>query len=163
MVDEQAWIVSFGKSWIIMVSAAQPNCKVNPDTNGHPMASTAAKTVLSLGQCAADSYAISQFLIGSFDVQVTEADTAAETLERLRATPVDLVLVNRILDVDGDSGLDFISRLKAEPEMTGIPVMLVSNHAEAQKQAVARGALPGFGKAQLADAKTVELVKTALS
>jgi CheY-like chemotaxis protein len=127
------------------------------------MASTSAKSVLSLGQCAADNYAINQFLVSSFDVQVTEADTAAEALERLRATPVDLVLVNRILDVDGDSGLDFISRLKAEPEMTGIPVILVSNHAEAQKQAVTRGALLGFGKAQLADAKTVDLLKAVLA
>jgi CheY-like chemotaxis protein len=126
------------------------------------MVSTSAKTVLSLGQCAADNYAINQFLISSLDVQVAEADTAAEALERLRSSPADLVLVNRILDVDGDSGLDFISRLKAEPEMAAIPVMLVSNHAEAQKQAVTRGALPGFGKGQLADAKTVELVKTAL-
>ena len=126
------------------------------------MPSTSAKSVLSLGQCAADNFALNQFLVTGFDVQVTEADTAAEALERLRATPVDLVLVNRIFDVDGDSGLDFISRLKAEQEMATIPVMLVSNHAEAQKQAVTRGALPGFGKAQLADAKTMDLVKAAL-
>ncbi len=73
------------------------------------------------------------------------------------------MLVNRILDLDGDSGLDFISRLKSDPETSGIAVMLVSNLSDAQEQAVARGALPGFGKARLGDAKAMETLKAALS
>lgn len=127
------------------------------------MAIASEKTVLSLGQCAADNYSINQFLLSGMGVQVTEVDTAAEALARLRTNPANLVLVNRIFDVDGESGLDFISRLKADPELAAIPVMLVSNHAEAQTQAVARGALQGFGKAHLADGKTAQLLKGVLS
>jgi hypothetical protein len=33
--------------------------------------------------------------------------------------------------------------------------MLVSNHKDAQQQAATRGALLGFGKAELTDAKTL--------
>ena len=101
---------------------------------------------MSLGQCAADNYTISQFLVSSFDVQVTQADTAAEALDALRTSPADLVLVNRILDLDGDSGLDFISRLKSEPETSGIPVMLVSNLTDAQEQAVGAERFPDLAR-----------------
>ena len=121
-----------------------------------------SKKVLSLGQCAADNYAISQFLASNFSAQGSEADSISEALDLLRVAPADLVLVNRIFDVDGDSGLDFISLLKEDPALAPIPVMLVSNHADAQQQAVARGALRGFGKAGLGDTKTVNLVKDAL-
>ena len=118
-----------------------------------------SKKVLSVGQCAADNYAITQFLQSKLGAEVSDLDTVSEALDVLRATPVDLVLVNRIFDVDGASGLEFISRLKEDAVLAPIPVMLVSNHADAQQQAVARGALRGFGKAGLADAKTLDSLK----
>jgi CheY-like chemotaxis protein len=113
--------------------------------------------VVSLGQCAADNYTLTQFLESNFGAAVVPADTSAEALAHLRAGPFVLVLVNRIFDRDGASGLAFISQLKEDAALAAIPVMLVSNYAEAQQQAVARGALPGFGKAGLGEATLVRL------
>jgi two-component system chemotaxis response regulator CheY len=57
--------------------------------------------------------------------------------------------VNRVSDLDGSPGLDLIRTLKADPELAGFPVMLVSDLARAQTDAEAEGALPGFGKSDL--------------
>jgi CheY-like chemotaxis protein len=59
------------------------------------------------------------------------------------------VLVNRVLDADGSSGLELIRALKAEEQLRDVPVLLVSNYEDAQAQAVQAGAVPGFGKAEL--------------
>jgi two-component system chemotaxis response regulator CheY len=112
------------------------------------------KKVLSLGQCAADNYTITQFLESNFDAAVVPADTFDEALAQLRAGAFDLVLVNRLLDINGASGLAFIGQLQADSELASIPVMLVSNYADAQREAVSLGALMGFGKAGLDDAGT---------
>ena len=37
----------------------------------------------------------------------------------------------------------------------------ISNYPEAQAEAVAAGALPGFGKAELHDPRTAELLRSA--
>ena len=122
-----------------------------------------SKKVLSLGQCGADDYAITQFLGGAFSAEVVSADTAAEALVLLREDQFALVLVNRLFDADGDSGLAFISQLKEDPALAGVSVMLVSNYPDVQKQAEARGALPGFGKAGLGQPQTLARLKVALS
>ena len=67
----------------------------------------------------------------------------------MRSTRYDLVLVNRVLDEDGSSGLELIRALKHDPALADVPVMLVSNHADAQEAAFDLGASPGFGKASL--------------
>lgn len=66
-----------------------------------------------------------------------------------------LVLVNRVLDGSfGEhtgtekGGLALIASLASRDDHSA-RLMLVSNHADAQKQAVARGAVPGFGKNDL--------------
>ena len=64
--------------------------------------------------------------------------------------------------INGASGLEFISQLKEDPALAEIPVMLVSNFPDAQKQALARGALLGFGKASLGDARIVGRLKDLL-
>ncbi len=72
------------------------------------------------------------------------------------------MLVNRVFDADGSSGLDFIKTLKADAALTATPVMLVSNYEDAQAQAVAVGAVPGFGKATLGQPAMLERVKAYL-
>jgi two-component system, chemotaxis family, chemotaxis protein CheY len=105
--------------------------------------------ILSVGQCSFDHASISRHLGKTYGAEVTGADTKGQALTSLRAGEFDLVLVNRVLDGDGSSGLDLIRAIKADPELAGVPVMLVSNYEDAQAEAKAVGALPGFGKADL--------------
>ena len=115
-----------------------------------------AKKILSVGQCNMDHASISLVLRG-LGVEVTRANTAADALKSLKGGAYSLVLVNRIFDADGDSGLALIKKVKAEvPEQ---PVMLVSNYADAQKEAQAAGAVPGFGKSALDRPEILEALK----
>jgi CheY-like chemotaxis protein len=121
-----------------------------------------AKRVLSVGQGFADHSAISRTLQTEFGVEVVPADDAAEALARLRLEPFDLVLVNRILDRDGSQGVELIKEMKADLETAQVPVMLVSNYEDSQRQAVAAGAVPGFGKAALGQPQMLGRVKSYL-
>jgi len=121
------------------------------------------KRVLSLGQCAADQWSMSRVLQTSFDVEVIAADRFADAEEQLRQGGIDLMLVNRVLDRDWCSRLDFTRQMKADDVLRQVLVMLVSNYADAQRQAVALGALPGFGKAVLEDAATLARLRGFLS
>jgi|WetSurMetagenome_2_1015567.scaffolds.fasta_scaffold110686_3 CheY-like chemotaxis protein len=107
------------------------------------------KCVLDVGQCNPDHAAIARLLTDEFGVQVDRAHTADEAWVRLQSTSYELVLVNRIFDATGEEGLEFIRRLKADATLAAVSVMLVSNYADAQAEAVAAGAEPGFGKAAL--------------
>jgi CheY-like chemotaxis protein len=109
----------------------------------------AAKRVLSVGQCFADHGAISRTLEKAFAAAVVAADDAGEALARLRQEAFDLVLVNRILDRDGSQGLELIKQITTDGNFNRVPVMLVSNYEDSQQQAVAYGAVAGFGKAAL--------------
>ncbi len=108
-----------------------------------------AKRVLSAGQCFADHSSISRVLRNSFGAEVIAASSQREALELLRQEAFALVLVNRVFDADGFSGLDLIRAIKAEEALRHLPVMLVSNYDDAQAQAIEAGATPGFGKASL--------------
>ncbi|MEK6234690.1 MAG: response regulator [Planctomycetales bacterium] len=106
-----------------------------------------SKRVLDVGQCGLDHGNIRELLARRFAAEVDQADRAEETIDRLRRQRYDLVLVNRLLDADGSEGLRLIDRLKADEELMLIPVMLVSNFPDCQRQAIEAGAEPGFGKA----------------
>jgi len=116
------------------------------------------KRVLDVGQCGADHSAIRHLLARHFEADVTAADDLDSALAHLGDGPYDLVLVNRKLDVDGSDGLEVIRRIKADAQFDTVPVMLVTNFPEYQQQAVAAGAEMGFGKAQLGDVETRELL-----
>ena len=105
--------------------------------------------ILSVGQCSFDHASISRHLAKSYGAEVAGANTIGGALVTLRAGEFDLVLVNRVFDGDGTPGVDLIRAIKADPDLADIPVMLVSNYQDAQAEATALGALPGFGKADL--------------
>lgn len=118
--------------------------------------------VLSLGQCWPDQRRVAQQLMAGFRVEVVAGSTVEEARSLLRSQAFDLVLVNRIFDLDGSSGLGFIRSLKEDPSLASVPVMLVSNLKEAQAEAIAAGALPGFGKAELDAPQTRERLARVL-
>jgi CheY-like chemotaxis protein len=117
--------------------------------------------VLSIGQCAADHAAISRVLADQFQAAVIPVDNEEQAALELRRAPVSLVLVNRIFDADGRSGLEFIRRWKEqEPH---IAIMLVSNYEDAQTDAREAGAVPGFGKAALGQPHMLDRVRPYLA
>ncbi len=105
-----------------------------------------SQRVLSIGQCMADHSYLSYTVKRYFPVEVLPCPCAEQALKRLQEESFVLVLVNRVFDGDGDSGVDFIRRIKSDPALATVPIMLVSNYADAQEEAVRHGALPGFGK-----------------
>ncbi len=98
----------------------------------------------------------------AFCAELHKADTFAETFEELQGAHFDLVLVNRVLNADGSSGLELIRSLKQDANFSEVPVMLVSNFEDAQQAAESLGALPGFGKADLHTARSIERIEQAL-
>ena len=109
------------------------------------------KTVLSVGQCSFDHGNISRAIEGRYQATIATASTREEALGWLKANRADVVLVNRLFDEDGDSGIDFLRQAKADHP--GTAFLLISNLPEAQGEAQAAGAAIGFGKAELNTAK----------
>lgn len=119
--------------------------------------------VLSVGQCGYDHGTISRHLRLAFGAEVVAAGTFTRALAALRDGTFALVLVNRVTDADGSAGLDLIRTLKADPNLASIPVMLVSDYADAQEQARALGALTGFGKTDLTSPASSERLEAVLA
>ena len=132
-----------------------------PDASDH-----VKQTVISVGQCGYDNSRI-RSLIRSIDstVEIKETDSHQETMEVLASLgEAALVLVNRVFDMDGASGMDLISQLKSkESEFAAIPVMLVSNYEKSQAEAIANGAIPGFGKSELQSVETRRKIESVLN
>ena len=118
-----------------------------------------AAKVLSVGSCASDDYRMAR-LLQTVGADLRTAGTLQEALELAGREQFDLVLVNRINDWDGTRGVDFIAA--ARKAGTRTPMMLVSDYEEAQAEAVAAGALPGFGKSQMRDAAVSDLLRRAI-
>jgi two-component system chemotaxis response regulator CheY len=98
-----------------------------------------------------------------FSVEVVSARTADEALALLQRESFALVMVNRLLDADGTTGLELIQRIKADEQLRQVPVMLISNYPEAQAEAEQAGAVPGFGKAALGESQTVDRLRPFLT
>ncbi len=118
--------------------------------------------VLDVGQCDYDHGRIRSLLEQHFDVAVERAHTIDDALRALNARDYALVLVNRILDRNGDEGIEFLRRLDGAARDRRAAVMLVSNYPDAQRAAVAAGALPGFGKDALSDPATRNVLSGVL-
>lgn len=110
--------------------------------------------VLSVGQCDFDHGNIERLLVEQFGAEVERAAIGGDAFQAVRSGRFNLVLVNRILDADGSSGLDLMRQLQSDSETRGTPMALVSQHLEAQDAAVALGARRGFGKGALTGPET---------
>lgn len=102
--------------------------------------------VLLVGHCGPDAFMLRRAVRSMLGTKQVEMINSADDLER-ELGRASLVLVNRVLDgrFDSDSGIELIRRLAGRG---GARLMLVSNYADAQAEAVAAGAAPGFGKAE---------------
>ena len=120
------------------------------------------KRVALVGHCGPDSSYL-RLAVGRAgkDIQVMMVDDDAE-LKRMLDGGVELLLLNRQLEYgfDDREGVDLIRKLRAG--YPKVKTMLVSNYPEAQQEAVAAGALPGFGKRELGTPRVAELIRGAL-
>ncbi len=119
------------------------------------------KTVLDVGQCRPDHTALAR-LVTSIGAQIEKVDLPATALQKMREKRYDLVFVNRKIDADYTDGLELVKAMQADPELKKIPIMLISNYAEAQEEAVRHGAVRGFGKSELNDPATRERLRIVL-
>jgi DNA-binding NtrC family response regulator len=117
--------------------------------------------ILSIGQCGVDHAAISRLFRDEFDLAVDGADSLPETEELFASNTYALVLVNRVLDADGSSGISILQGLIARHP--SVPMMLVSNYPDAQQEAMRHGAVEGFGKSSLHDERTRALLRDVLN
>lgn len=120
------------------------------------MTTQARARVLDVGQCSPDHDAIHQLITAHFDANVDRVMFVEEALEAMHRTRYDLVLVNRVIFDDGSDGMELIQRTRADEALADVPIMMVSNYADAQADALDAGAEPGFGKAHLSDPATLE-------
>jgi len=117
--------------------------------------------ILDVGQCGFDGPAISELLHEKLHATVKSAATADQAKRELASEKFDLVLVNREFAADRGSGVELIRDL-VDNGMT-VPLMLVSDHADAQDAAVDAGAVRGFGKSELQEPATFELIRKTAS
>lgn len=122
---------------------------------------TLKRKVVLVGHCGPDASMLRSAISRAVPhVLVSLANDERRLEEQL--SPDSLLLINRVLDggfcCDCGVGLiELLSRRAGSPSM-----MLVSNYADAQERAVAAGAKRGFGKTQLYNDATAELLRQAI-
>jgi PleD family two-component response regulator len=112
--------------------------------------------VLDVGNCDPDHHMIRMMLERHVDVELDRVMFVDEALAAMRKTRYDLVLVNRLIFEDGSEGLNLTRRARADAALADIPIMLVSNFAEAQQASIEAGGVLGFGKSALFAEPTLE-------
>lgn len=105
--------------------------------------------VLDVGQCSADHGMLRAAIERDFAADVDRVMFVEEAVEAMRKQRYDLVLVNRLIFEDGSEGVELIRRARQDPDLADVPIMLISNFAEARRQAVEAGGVEGFGKDDL--------------
>lgn len=118
--------------------------------------------VLLVGNCGHDEAQIKSMLDTHFTVEVESTMYVEQALGMMRSRRYDLVLFNRLIFADDSQGIDLLMRAKADAELQGTPIMMVSNFPQAQAQSQAAGGEPGFGKDDLTRPETATLLSRYL-
>jgi DNA-binding NarL/FixJ family response regulator len=117
--------------------------------------------VVLVGHCGVDGPRLQSEIGGALKgTDVTRVNSDAD-LQRACREGADLLLINREpLGFESGAGVDLIKRVRSE--YPNQKMMLVSDYPDAQQEAIAAGALEGFGKRDIGSPKLVETVKQAL-
>ena len=120
------------------------------------------KKVVLVGHCGPDSSYMRMSVAAAEKGTVVVAADDEKTLTAVIEQGADLLLFNRLIDYgfEEETGVQLIKRLKATHPT--LKMMLVSNYADAQEEAVKAGALPGFGKKELGSSKVAGMLREAL-
>ncbi|HEX3358877.1 MAG TPA: hypothetical protein VHS31_18005 [Tepidisphaeraceae bacterium] len=120
-----------------------------------------SKKVVLIGHCGPDSSYLRMAVKSAIsDATILFADDENE-LQKLVSAGTDLLLVNRQLDYGfaSESGVELIRQLREKNP--NLRAMLISNYPEAQAEALAAGALPGFGKREIGSPRVREIIRQA--
>src|SRR5215212_2004172 len=121
------------------------------------------KVVVLVGHCGPDSSYLRMAVRNAVrDADITMADDDRD-LQRAIQQGASLLLLNRELEYGFSDrrGVDLLKRLR--PEYPNLKMMLVSNYADAQAEALAAGAVPGFGKREIGSPRVAEVLRNALA
>ena len=119
------------------------------------------KRVLEVGNCDPDHGNMRRMLEANFDARIDRVMFVDEALAKLGQGRYDLVMVNRLIFDDGGDGGELIRRMQTDG-YRDTPVIMISNYDDAQQKAPNDGAVPGFGKADLGEPATIQLVSKYL-
>jgi hypothetical protein len=122
--------------------------------------SQVSKVVL-VGHCGYDASQLHKTVQSALPELPIESANETGELQQHAASDA-LLLVNRKLDpgLGTDNGIELIKELADDGDAPRL--MLISNFAEAQSEAQAAGALPGFGKGGLGSETATERLKAAV-
>ena len=122
-----------------------------------------SKKIVLVGHCGPDSSYL-RMAVSSAErsLKVLMADDADELNQHL-TNGVDLLLLNRELGwgFEQTEGVEIIRQLL--PRHPNVKMMLVSNYPDAQAEALAAGAVPGFGKREIGTPRVAQLIRRALA
>ncbi|HAI10806.1 MAG TPA: hypothetical protein DCM28_03825 [Phycisphaerales bacterium] len=117
--------------------------------------------ILLVGHCVPDNFMLKSKMSQLFpDLTVDTCNSQADLEAKSNART--LLLVNRILDgmFDTEGGIELIGKLAQSSDAP--QMMLISNFAESQEQAVNVGALMGFGKSEMGSQDTEDKLRKAV-
>src|SRR2546421_3153481 len=122
-----------------------------------------SKKIVLVGHCGPDSSFL-RMAVSAADrsLKVLMADDADELNQHLEQG-VDLLLLNRELGwgFEQTEGVEIIRQLLSRHP--NVKMMLISNYADAQAQALAAGAVPGFGKSEIGSPRVAQVIRRALA
>ena len=119
-------------------------------------------SILVVGNCSPDNAALAQMVHENFDVEIETASSNREADRVLSERRFDLVLVNRIFDATGESGIEMIERVTSA-SVDSPPILIMTNFADQRQLAIEKGAEGGFGKSELNSPSTVETLRRFLA
>ena len=114
-----------------------------------------------VGHCGPDAFALRSSLRSQFPAATVEMVNDQSSLDEALGN-ASLLLVKRELDgqFKTENGIELIESIVLADAAS--KTMLISNFPDAQAQAEAVGAVPGFGKTAMYDASTKERIAAAL-
>lgn len=94
--------------------------------------------------------------------EIKEAIDTKEALEKIKEKLPDLILLDILLP--GENGFEFLRKIKNDPNLESIPVLILSNYGEREsiERGLQLGAKDYLIKANLTLEDIVEKVKSAL-
>lgn len=119
--------------------------------------------IILVGHCGPDAYSLRSAVARAVPgAAVTFANDDAEL--RAALPTADLLLINRLLEGNYafSTGVELLRAIAAAGSSGKPAAMLISNYADAQAEAAAAGASPGFGKRDLYSDETRARILGAL-